>query len=690
MIGSVPQGLKPSSTRAESGAAEAVPFIQRRMQFNEVSTLLRKLVVKLRSLASALRREPLPALLGEAAWRGLRSIRKSGFQLTGPGAACPVRFQPIGYYRLQEELVSDPARKSTLAYADAILRGEYPLMGYGSPRLGTHPDWQRDWVSGKAWPLKNSGKIRIVRHDGSDVKAPWELSRLQWSPVVAKAYVLTGEKKYREALRSLLTDWIAANPIGKGVNWTVAMEAALRGISLCLTMDLLWPFTHEEKPWLDQMTTALWQHLHFVEAHSEFSFLVRSNHYLSNIVGLTTLSAYLRGPGMRRRLGKNARSVQREILLQTYADGGDCEASTGYHVLVAQMFLHSLLVQQRIGGVIEPEFEARLRRMFEWINSLADDAWKLPHLGDCDNGRVELLFHDIEQTTLPPGERHSLRVGSLYGLASHLLQLGPGGHGQDAIWFGQTTDPGAGKPEQKSVSLMRDSGLAVLRAGPASVVFCAMPNGLHGKGSHTHCDKLSIVFRLGADEVFCDSGSRCYTRSAELRNLDRSTKAHNTLMVDGIDQNILDTDPRLLFRCGNEATVSPIAISESADRIVRASHQGYSRIGIEHHRTVQLGEGSVLIIDEVGGAGEHLLDLRYILGPEWRVSSERMTGETVGCVITGPKRLTLQCEAAHPLAMSFIPAEISREYGAAIPVSCIRIQTTACLPAKVQTRVQWN
>jgi hypothetical protein len=580
-------------------------------------------------------------------------------------------FQPIGYYQLTEQLVSEEARRSILTYADAILGGEYPLMGYGSPRLGIHPDWQCDWVSGKTWPLHNSGEIQIVRNDGSDVKAPWELSRLQWSPVVAKAFVLTGDKKYREALRSSLTDWMVTNPLGKGVNWTVAMEAALRGISLCLTMDLLWPFSQEEKPWLDQLTASLWQHLRFIEAHSEFSFLVRSNHYLSNIVGLTTLSAYLRGPGMGRRLGKNARAVQREILLQTYADGGDAEASTGYQVLVAQMLLHSLLVQRRMGVVIAPEFETRLQLMFEWIDSVADDAWKLPHLGDCDNGRVELLFDDIEQRTLPAGERHSLRVGSLMGLASHLLQLDSSGRGQ-----------------QKPISLLPDSGLAVLRAGQASIVFSAMPNGLHGKGSHTHCDKLSLVFRLGADEVFCDCGSRCYTRSAELRNQDRSTRAHNTLMVDSADQNSLSSDPRLLFRCGNEAAVSPI--SSDGDRTVRASHQGYSRIGVEHERTVELSEWSLLIMDELRGAGEHLLDLQYVLGPAWRASSEMMSGKKVSCVITGSQRLTLQCECESSLTLSLTPAEISREYGAALPVCCIRIQTTACLPAKVQTRVQWD
>jgi hypothetical protein len=93
------------------------------------------------------------------------------------------------------------------------------------------------------------------------------------------------------------------------------------------------------------MTASLWRHLRFIETHSEFSFLVRSNHYLSNIVGLTTLSAYLQGPGMLRRRQRYARAVNREILLQTYPDGGDCEASTGYHVLVAQMFLHSFVVQ---------------------------------------------------------------------------------------------------------------------------------------------------------------------------------------------------------------------------------------------------------------------------------------------------------------------------------------------------------
>jgi hypothetical protein len=606
---------------------------------------------------SALRRERLPVLIAEAGWRVFRWVRKAVFRLSSRESGYPVQFRPLGYYKGRPSFDSEQA---VVAYADAVLRGEYPLLGYGSPSLGLQPGWSCDWVSGKSWPMDDSEKIRIVRHDDSDVKAPWELSRLQFAPVMAKAYIQTGDCKYRDALRLLLTDWIVRNPVGMGVHWTIAMEAALRAISLCLTMDLLSPFSEEEKPWMNLLTKSLWEHYRFIQAHNEFSFLVRSNHYLSNLVGLTTLSGYLCGPGMERQLRKYSRGVQREILLQTYPDGGDREASTGYHVLVTQMAQHSLLVQRLSGCSIAADFEDRVRLMSQWLDCVADEEGKLPLLGDCDNGRVELLSGDIAQAMLPAGERCSLQVGSLYE-----------------------------RRTREEVSILPDSGIAVLRSGEASVIFSAMPNGLAGRGSHTHCDKLSVVFRVGRDEIFCDSGSRCYTRSAEFRNFDRSTQAHNTLMVDGVDQNTIPSDPGLLFQCGNEALVSGIERVEG-ESAVRASHKGYSSLGVEHQRTVRLAQNELVVLDELTGADTHLLELRYILGPEWHVSSEERVGDKVGCVISGSRRLSLTCEAESQLALSILPTQISREYGSALLASCIRIETTANLPARVQTTVQWE
>jgi hypothetical protein len=605
-----------------------------------------------------LRQERLHVLLAEAVWRCFRVVRKRLSRITGPGES-RARFSPIGYY----ESAPEDDRISVLAYADCVLQGEYPLMGYGWPLLGQEPDWHCDWVSGKRWPLDGAEKLAVVRYDGSDVKAPWELSRLQYVPVLAHAWALTGEHKYRDRVKALLTHWVAKNPLGKGVNWTIAMEAALRGISICLSLERLWPFNAEEEPWLEQMAASLWQHLRFIEVHSEFSFRLRSNHYLSNLAGLTSLCAYLRGPGMARRLRKYASALQREVLLQTYADGGDREASTGYHLLVAQMALHSYAVQRRRGCAIAPEFAERLQLMIRWISALVDDTGKLPVLGDCDSGRVELLPDDIAQVLKPALQRHALRTASLQAIAGRLFPL------------------------LEPVALLRESGLALLRAGEATVVLAAMPNGLSGKGSHTHCDKLAIVLRLGSDEVFCDSGSRCYTRSPELRNRDRSTLAHSTLAIDGQDQNTIPTDPRMLFQCGDEAAVSPITGNATE---VCACHFGYKRMGIVHQRTAHLDERSLVVTDEVSGSGEHVLDLRFVLAPGWKASPGSIEGKTVSCAINGPRRVALICEGEGGLALSLQPAEISREYGTSLPAGCILIHTTATLPTTLRTRVEWK
>ena len=41
---------------------------------------------------------------------------------------------------------------------------------------------------------------------------------------------------------------------------------------------------------------------------------------------------------------------------------------------------------------------------------------------------------------------------------------------------------------------------------------------------------------------------------------------------------------------------------------------------------MQLTQGLLLVLDELSGTDKHLLELRYILGPEWRVFSDEKSG----------------------------------------------------------------
>ena len=277
----------------------------------------------------------------------------------------------------------------------------------------------------------------FIRHDGSDVKVPYELSRLQFLPILAKAHLLTGDDSYRQAARDLLSHWIQSNPAPVGVNWTIAMEAALRGMSICSLLNLLSPFRRDEQLWLASVTRSLAQHLLYIEANIEFSHLLASNHYLSDIVGLYCLSMFLDGKGMAARRREYRKRIEVEMARQVYEDGGDYEASTGYQVLVTQLFTTALFLMRCESSVpVAPAFVKRLKMMFQFLDTLASPSGELPHVGDCDDGRTELLLDDLQQMThLPIAERNSLRVSRLLGLGQRLFGVGTG-PGDDAAWYG--------------------------------------------------------------------------------------------------------------------------------------------------------------------------------------------------------------------------------------------------------------
>src|SRR5258708_10010045 len=228
---------------------------------------------------------------------------------------------------------------------------------------------------------------------------------------------------------------------------------------------------------------------------------------------------------------------------------------------------------------------------------------------------------------LPVPERNSLRVPNLLGLGQRLFGEGAG-DGGDAAWYGFTDSTRISYPDPQinpgsacPIRVLPKSGIGILRHGSAEMLFFSIPNGIFGKGSHTHNDKLSFVLRVGGQEVLCDSGTGGYGRDVTTRNRFRSTAAHNTLMIDGTEQNRIDTGPRGLFILGNDAAVSQIQEdTESRECFLRASHAGYRSLGVVHTRTIRVvdGERAFVIEDQLDGQGVHDFELNLQLSPKLR------------------------------------------------------------------------
>jgi len=649
-----------------------------------------------RSLTEVLRQESPLSLAREAVWRARKGWHRDRVMARIGERGCPVKFRAVPYYAQDAPQLSERSQGLITGYADKICRGQFPFLGYGTRELGQEPKWNVDFVSGIEWPPDNATERNIVRFDGSDVKAPFELSRLQFLPVLGKAYVLTKDERYRENAKRLLSQWIEKNPVGAGVNWSIAMEAALRAMSICFLLDLISPLRPDEERWLATVTRCLWHHMLYIEAHIEFSHLVNSNHYLSNIVGLLCLSEFLDGSQMPAKRQLYRRKVEAEILRQVYEDGGDYEASTGYHVLVTQMFTSALLLMLAGKVAPDPEFLERLRRMYGLMDELASPSGQLPHVGDCDDGRVELLLDDLQQMlNLPVEERNSLRISHLLGLGKYLF----GGSSEatdDARWYGLIeTQPASGGtnacPER--VTVFPQSGIAIARAEQVEVLFFAVPNGIFGKGSHNHNDKLTFVLRLDGEEVLCDPGTGTYTRDPKLRNQLRATPAHNTVVVDTQEQNTIDSGRSGLFWSGSEAEVSRIEQwREHGDLVLRASHSGYKRLGVMHTRTIRLQEGksTAVVVDELTGSGIHGFEVNFQLAPGWKVSSVENLQSQLRARVSGPRNLEVVFQAPGQLRCGREASLISMTYGGSSPSPRLRFCGQSALPARLTTSINWD
>jgi len=641
-----------------------------------------------------------PLLLArEAVWRIRKRWVKRSILAQIEEQTFPVTFRNIPYYKPDTSTLGGTSRELLIAFANQVCEGRFPFLACGTADLGRQPRWNVDFVSGSDWPLIPLENRRCMRFDGSDLKVPFELSRLQFLPILGKAHVLTGEVRYREAAKDLLAHWIQSNPVRMGVNWTIAMEAALRAMSICFLLNLLFPFRREEQAWLATVTRSLVQHVLYIEANIEFSHLFTSNHYLSDVVGLYCLSIFLDGEGMPARRREYWRRIEAEMAKQVYEDGGDYEASAGYQVLVTQLFTTALLLMRSDRSApVSPAFVERLRMMFRFLNTVASSSGELPQVGDCDDGRTELLVDDLQQMILSPvSVWNSWGVPLLLGLGKGLWGVGGGG-GDDAAWYGLTdTTPIPNSESQMhpgsvcAIRVLPKSGIGVLQNGSAELLFFAIPNGIFGKGSHTHNDKLSFVLRLGGQEVVCDSGTGCYTRDIATRNQFRSTSAHNTLLIDGTEQNRIFPGPIGLFVLGDEAAVSQIQEGrEARGGFLRASHAGYSSLGVVHTRTVRVVDGAraFVVEDQLDGHGVHDFELNLQLAPN--LSAEvHVTKDGILCRILGDRQVQLIVEGPAGLRGSVGPSLVSTTYGVTVPASKLRFRGRAAVPIRITTRISW-
>lgn len=501
------------------------------------------------------------------------------------------------------EQVADVLRGTPFAddlarLANQIVEHRFPLF---DEVLDTGPEihWGKDYKSG----IENSTPyFRSVRYlDASrvgDVKLIWELNRHQHLIVLAQAHLCTGRKEYLDELIRQLESWWAANPYHRGVNWTSALEVAIRLLSWIWVFHLV----GERAPtsWRQRLLRELYRHGCHVERNLSI-YHSPNTHLIGEAVVLHAAGVLFPSfPRAEKWRSIGGRLVLREMDRQVQRDGGHFEQSTYYHLYSLDFFLLHAIVSEPSG-----EYISKLCKMARFLDALCGDARSMPLLGDDDGGRV---FH-------PYGERRHFCRATLATCAI-ALDLADIPYDRDNLfeqalwWLGprvlQCSPRASREPQSQHFP---DTGLLVLCSSQTQVIVDAGPLG-SGTGGHSHADCLQVLVRHRGEEVLPDSGTYCYGVDPVWRDWFRGTAAHNTVRIDGRDQS-----PGIgLFRWGPRPSVRLNKWRHQDDRDYLDAVCQYSTF--RHRRRVLFFPDRMLVVlDEVDGpAGGHLIEQFWHLG----------------------------------------------------------------------------
>ena len=469
--------------------------------------------------------------------------------------------QALAFPRLEGEVNPDEV--------EAILNGR---------RYSLHEDVQSISDFEKRFQSTYFTNISLDQDD-PDIRAVWEPGRLQHLTVLMHAlqhgYESVTGKDLQAAVKADLLNWIEANPFLHGVHYLSVMECGLRIPVFVLALQALKTLSPQEREAILQI---LYEHGWIV--HKRLSlYSSTGNHTVAECLGLVMAGGVFKGSKNGSKwLAAGIELLEQESCHQILNDGGPVEQSFAYHRFVLDCFW--LAVGFLEGNSLHDcsRLKARLQRGELFLHAQQQAHGQLPQFGDSDDG-----------CALAPG-------------------LAP------------ERDLPDGGQEQNRVLTFAESGYSIFTSQDGvALTFDHGPLGMAPLYNHGHADALSVVVSRNGLPFLIDPGTYRYNGRPHERAYFKSTRAHNTVTVDGQDQaeqvtgfiwdHPYDVQWGRLVGPGGSSTIT-------------ASHNGFERLEepVTHSRSVTFEEnGTIEIEDRFSGSGEHVFELNVHLHPEVRV-----------------------------------------------------------------------
>ncbi|MBW7992323.1 MAG: heparinase [Planctomycetes bacterium] len=576
---------------------------------------------------------------GEIAWRirsSLRDradwilvghrqrIRKSSAYLNGDG-----KYKGPGF-RVSNQAIGDKIWLKTnddvdkrwydslLARAERITEHRLDFFDMKDKYLGDPIIWNRDHKRDQDTPMTYCASLdyRDVEETG-DCKFVWEPNRHHQLVVLGRAWRLSGDIRFASAVAEQLDSWLKQNPYGVGMNWRNGLELGIRLINWVWALDLINESGVIDELLQHRILDSISRHIWEIDRKYSRGSSV-NNHLIGEAAGVFVAASYFGNLRNASRWQAKSRAILNlEIRNQTFPDGCNMEQSVGYHLFVLQFFVAAGIAARASGQDFPESYWSRLEKMFEFLGVLSEGGEALPAFGDGDDGYVLDIGNDSRNV------REWLAVGAVLFERSD-FKAWAGGYAEPVEWLlgkhARQSFKTIPEPQNKTSTsrAFKDSGYYLLQRGEfespdrISVVFDCGPLGMGALAGHGHADALSFTLRAFGRDVLVDPGTYDYFSYPKWREYFRSTRAHNTVVIDGRDQS----EMLGLFLWGRRAKAECLSWqpSDVGGKVI-GEHNGYMNLDdpVTHKRMLDLDGQELVIRDDIIARGKHKIEVFFHL-----------------------------------------------------------------------------
>lgn len=357
----------------------------------------------------------------------------------------------------------------------------------------------------------------------------------------------------KEQQQQICRDWIQANPVDREPAWH-PYPTSLRLVNWC-------------KASLNsaEVDQSIYKQAAFLSRNLETYH--PGNHLLENARALIFAGSYFKGQGEAPNwLEKGVEIYLRETPVQVLSDGGYFERSPMYHAIVLEGYLDIINIL--------PPADAALPLLTESVEQMSDFLVSVTH----PDGNIALL-NDSTHEIAPP-TRALLR------------------YAKDLLGY-----------EAKSKHSFAESGYFIHQNNEIYLIIDGGPIGPNYLPAHAHADIFSYELSVQGRPFIVDSGVFEYSAGA-MRSYVRSTPAHNTVTIDGVDQaECWDS-----FRVARRFAPNNVSFNRNGSRSrFEGTFKGYAELigdRIVHRRVITCDDDlrEIEIIDTVEGRGTHVIE----------------------------------------------------------------------------------